>query len=50
MRIKNQYNLGNIFAIDETQVCLGMLGCTAISVRGEGCIPVRTTGFEKNQE
>ena len=49
MRIKNQYDLGNIFAMDETAVWLDMPGSTTISVRGEASIPVRTTGHEKSR-
>ena len=49
LRIKNQYDLGNIFAMDETAVWLDMPGATTVSPVGEDCVPVRTTGHEKSR-
>jgi hypothetical protein len=47
LRIKNDYGLGNIYAMDETPVWLDMPGASTIEEIGVKSVPIRTTGHEK---
>ena len=43
------YPLGSIGNMDETHLWLDMPGATTITDSGEGSVPVRITGHEKNR-
>lgn len=42
------FDTANIFAMDETACWMDMPSDTTIDVRGANCIPLKTTGHEKD--